>query len=53
MGKATATIALGNAQLSLGKNVSFININLSSDHPDALKKQLTNNQVTTSNVLFD
>jgi hypothetical protein len=53
MGNATATIALGNAQLALGKNVSFININLSSDHPDALKKQFTNNQVTTSNVLFD
>lgn len=52
LGQSTATIALNNATLSVGKNVSFNHVNLISGHSDALQKQLANSQVKLSHVTF-
>lgn len=52
LGHASATIALGNAALSIGKNVALSHVNFTSNHNASLKQQLKTNQVNLNKVSF-
>jgi hypothetical protein len=52
LGQANATVALNNAQLSLGKNVGLHNVAITSNHNAAVKKQLATSQVNLKTVSF-
>ena len=52
IGHAPATIALNNAYLSVGENVSFTNVNMISNQSATTQKQLKGSHVSLTNVTF-